>query len=90
MIELAKGKYIFGSVNVGERGQIVIPKEARDTFRIGAGDTLLIVGDERKGISIIRADAVRDYILKVLDDGEAPAVEAEKPGSARAGKKRGK
>jgi len=46
------GKYIFGTVKVGERGQIVIPKDARDIFDIKAGDTLLMLGDEAQGIAM--------------------------------------
>ena len=45
-----KGKFFFGSVVVGERGQIVIPKEARIVFNINAGDKLLILGDEERGL----------------------------------------
>ena len=41
-----KGKHIFGTVRVGERGQIVLPKEARDIFHIKAGDRLVVLGDE--------------------------------------------
>lgn len=48
-----KGKYFFGSVTVGERGQIVIPKEAREIFGINTGDKLLVLGDEEKGIAIV-------------------------------------
>lgn len=48
-----KGKYFFGSVTVGERGQIVIPKEARELFGINTGDKLLVLGDEEKGIAIV-------------------------------------
>lgn len=48
-----KGKHFFGTVTVGERGQIVIPKKAREIFRIKAGDQLLMFGDEEKGIGII-------------------------------------
>lgn len=52
-----KGKHIFGTVTVGERGQIVIPKKARDVFHISPGDTLMILGDEALGgIAIIKAD----------------------------------
>ena len=47
-----KGKFFFGSVVVGERGQIVIPKEARIVFNINAGDKLLILGDEERGLGI--------------------------------------
>ena len=48
-----KGKFFFGSVVVGERGQIVIPKEARIVFNINAGDKLLILGDEERGLLIV-------------------------------------
>lgn len=48
-----KGKHFFGSVTVGERGQIVIPKEARELFDINTGDKLLVLGDEEKGIAIV-------------------------------------
>lgn len=44
-----KGKHVFGSVTVGERGQIVIPKKARDIFKINSGDSLLVLGDENQG-----------------------------------------
>lgn len=41
-----KGKHIFGTVRVGERGQIVLPKQARDLYKIKAGDLLVVLGDE--------------------------------------------
>lgn len=46
-----KGKYAW-TVKVGEKGQFVIPKEARDLFDIHPGDTLLLLGDIQKGIAI--------------------------------------
>ena len=46
-----KGKYAW-SVTVGAKGQIVIPKEARDLFDINPGDTLLLLGDEKQGMAI--------------------------------------
>lgn len=46
-----KGKYAW-TATVGEKGQIVIPKQARDIFEIKPGDTLLILGDEERGIAI--------------------------------------
>ena len=46
-----KGKYAWTAI-VGEKGQIVIPKQARDIFGIKPGDTLLLLGDEQRGIAI--------------------------------------
>ena len=57
-----KGKYFFGSVSVGERGQIVIPKEAREVFNINSGDKLLVLGDEERGIAIIHQRDLMNFI----------------------------
>lgn len=46
-----EGKYAW-TATVGEKGQIVIPKQARDIFGIKPGDTLLLLGDEKRGIAI--------------------------------------
>lgn len=46
-----KGKYAW-TATVGEKGQIVIPKQAREVFGIKPGDTLLLLGDEQRGIAI--------------------------------------
>ncbi|MCR5420056.1 MAG: AbrB/MazE/SpoVT family DNA-binding domain-containing protein [Lachnospiraceae bacterium] len=46
-----EGKYVW-TVTVGEKGQIVIPKQAREIFGIKPGDTLLLLGDEKQGIAI--------------------------------------
>ena len=53
-----KGKHFFGSVTVGERGQIVIPKKARELFGIHPGDQLLVLGDEGQGIAVIPQEAL--------------------------------
>lgn len=63
---MPKGKHIFGTVKVGERGQIVIPKEAREIFNIHAGDTLLVLGDEEKGIAVTKTDAIEEFAVKIL------------------------
>lgn len=52
-----RGKHIFGTVTVGERGQVVIPKAARELFGIGAGDSLVVLGDEDQGLAIMKADS---------------------------------
>lgn len=57
-----KGKYFFGSAVVGERGQIVIPKEARNIFNINAGDKVIILGDEGKGLAIVHERDIMNFI----------------------------
>ena len=57
-----KGKHFFGAVSVGERGQIVIPKEAREVFNINSGDKLLVLGDEERGIAIIHQRDLINFI----------------------------
>lgn len=59
---LGKGnaRRVFGTAKVGDRGQIVIPKEAREMFRIRPGDTLLILGDEDTGLIVSRPEVLSD------------------------------
>ncbi len=64
------GKHIFGTVKVGEKGQIVIPKDAREVFGICPGDTLLILGDERNGIIVTRPDVINEAAKKVFENIE--------------------
>ncbi len=61
-----RGRHIFGTVKVGERGQIVIPKDARETFGICAGDTLLILGDEENGLIVTKPDVLNDVAQKIF------------------------
>ena len=61
------GKHIFGTVKVGEKGQIVIPKEAREIFNIKPGDTLLVLGDEAQGIAIVKNEIFRQFAEDVLN-----------------------
>lgn len=51
--EKRTGKYAFGVVRVGERGQIVIPSRARKIFGISKGDMLLFLGDIHKGMAVV-------------------------------------
>lgn len=57
-----KGKYFFGSLTVGARGQIVIPKKAREIFHIQEGDQLLLLGDEERGLAILPANDMNELI----------------------------
>ena len=59
-------KKIFGTAKVGEKGQIVIPKEARELFGIESGDTMLILGDKSCGIVITKIDVLSDAANKIL------------------------
>ena len=65
-MEIPKGHYLFGTVKVGERGQIVMPKEAREVFHIQAGDTLIVLGDEKWGIAVTKADVLERHAKQVF------------------------
>lgn len=57
-----KGKQFFGVVKVGERGQIVIPKQAREMYQIHAGDKLIVLGeDATKGIAILKSEGFLEF-----------------------------
>lgn len=67
-----KGKYAW-TAKVGEKGQIVIPKEAREIFHIQPGDTLLLLGDEKRGIAIVKREIfshIADAVLNEHGSGE--------------------
>ncbi len=61
-----KGKYAW-TAKVGEKGQIVIPKEAREIFQIAPGDTILLLGDERRGIAIVNNAQMIRFAEAVLN-----------------------
>lgn len=67
-----KTKHLFGSVKVGERGQIVIPKEAREIFDIKPGDILLVLGDVERGLALVKADIIQEFARKILDSTSKP------------------
>lgn len=58
---------VIGTAKVGDRGQIVIPKEARELFDIKPGDTLLILGDEDAGLIVSRPEILSDIAQRILD-----------------------
>ena len=69
---LGKGnsRRVFGTAKVGERGQIVIPKEARELFNIQPGDTLLILGEENKGLIVSRPELLRDIADEIFENNK--------------------
>ena len=72
---MASGKHIlgkqnapkvFGTAKVGDRGQIVIPKEARDFFGIEPGDTLLILGKHEAGLIVTKPETLNDLANRIF------------------------
>jgi len=70
LLDFKDGRCICGTVTVGERGQIVIPKKARDYFGIKAGDTLAVLGDKEKGITIFKADSLEMFANMILSNAK--------------------
>ena len=69
---LGKGnsQRVFGTAKVGDRGQIVIPKEAREFFGIEPGDTLLILGKSQTGLIITKPEALNDLANQIFKSVE--------------------
>jgi len=67
---LAKGngRRVFGTAKVGDRGQIVIPKEARKLFGIKPGDTLLILGEAETGLIVSRPEVLKNLADEILSN----------------------
>ncbi len=60
-----KNKFV-GICKVGEKGQIVIPKEIRNMFDIKSGDSIIVLCDREKGIALLKADVIENLTDKVL------------------------
>lgn len=67
VLGMKKARHIFGTAKVGERGQIVIPKDARELYGIHSGDTLLILGDEENGMIVTKPDVLSSLAERILD-----------------------
>lgn len=65
---MEKHKYV-GICKVGEKGQIVIPKEARDMFNIKPGDSIIVLCDKSQGIALVKADVIEDLSDKIFPKG---------------------
>jgi AbrB family looped-hinge helix DNA binding protein len=80
-MKLPKGKKFYGAVTVSERGQIVIPAEARRDFGIEVGDKLLVMADLEKGIALAKASALIGTIAEMLNMFQsAPEVDNDRKG----------
>lgn len=64
-----KDKFV-GISKVGEKGQIVIPKEARDMFDIKPGDSIIVLCDKTKGIALVKSDVIEDLSDKIFLKGD--------------------
>ena len=62
---MKKTKYM-GISKVGEKGQIVIPKEVRDIFGINPGDSLIVLADPKKGIALVKSDVIEAVTNNIL------------------------
>ncbi len=60
------GKYIFGVVKVGDKGQIVIPRDARKIYNITPGDALILLGDE-KGMALLKTEIFQNAIDQAME-----------------------
>ena len=69
---LGKGRQqqVFGTAKVGDRGQIVIPKEAREFFGIKPGDTLLILGKSETGLIVTKPETLHDLASQIFQTVE--------------------
>lgn len=65
-----KGRHMFGLVKIGEKGQILIPKEAREIFNLRPGDKLLLLGDEARGLALVKADIGKLFEAALPEEGE--------------------
>lgn len=69
MKKTPKGKYAW-TVTVGEKGQIVIPKQARKVFQIQPGDTLILLGDEKRGLAIPPKESFASLMVGIFGEEE--------------------
>ena len=59
------GKYAW-MVKIGEKGQFVIPKEARELFDLQPGNEILVLGDDSRGLAILPKQMQREYIARIF------------------------
>lgn len=64
-MDIHEGKYAW-MVKIGEKGQFVIPKQARELFDFQPGDEILVLGDKEKGIAILPKEKEKDFIKKIF------------------------
>jgi len=76
MMERKRESRLYGTVKVGDRGQVVIPAEARKELNINPGDLLFVMaGRNRRGIAMVKADAMRQLAEKIMQGLEGAEEE---------------
>ena len=68
-MNVQNGKYAW-MVKIGEKGQFVIPKEARDLFDLQPGNEILVLGDENRGLAILPKEMQKEYIARFFSEIE--------------------
>ena len=68
-------RYYMASVSLGPKGQIVIPKDAREMFGLEPGDQLVLLADRKKGIALQTTDKLNPMMRRVFEETEAEVEE---------------
>ena len=68
-MNVQNGKYAW-MVKIGEKGQFVIPKEARDLFDLQPGNEILVLGDENRCLAILPKEMQKEYIARIFSEIE--------------------
>lgn len=71
------GRYYMSSVRIGPKGQIVIPKEARDMFGFEPGDTIVLLADKKRGIALQAFDELHPFLKRTFNDNVAQSDDIE-------------
>ena len=66
-MNMNNGKYAW-MVKIGEKGQFVIPKQARELFDLQPGDEILVLGDEKRGLAILPKEMQKEYVTRIFSE----------------------
>lgn len=66
-MEKHEDKYLFGVIKIGDKGQIVIPKDARKTYNLKPGDSLMLLGD-KNGMALVKTEIFHNLVGQVMED----------------------